>query len=281
MARAGNTVEDIYLALRERILDGVYPPGVRLSQQTVADELSVSRTPLREALNRLEAEGLVIGRANRGVEVAPARHDHVEQSYAVRLLVEPPLVAALVDDISDRDVRAMEAALDRMEEAGHRARDFQEAHRDFHDVLLRRYPPVLAEMTAQQHHRIYRHQRVYMSRPAVPHDFTHVDRAFLDAVRARDDEKSRQILELHLTDVALGLVLDASPDHRFDALLTTLRGLGLHLEHEPDGRVVRPAALSWTRAGAVVVDDTETSNLRYRAGGAPPPPTRDIAPMAR
>jgi hypothetical protein len=120
-----------------------------------------------------------------------------------------------------------------------------------------------------------------MSRPAVPHDFTHVDRTFLEAVRARDGEKSRQVLELHLVDVALGLVLDASPDHCFDALLTTLRGLGLHLEHEPDGRVARPAALSWTRAGAVVVDDTETSNLRYRAGGRIPPPERDITRVSR
>ncbi|MGA4538962.1 GntR family transcriptional regulator [Uniformispora flossi] len=268
--RPGNVVDDIARELRERIIEGLYAPGVRLSQQGVADELNVSRTPLREALKQLEAEGLVVGTANRGFEVAPARHDDVEQSYAVRLLVEPPLVAALVDRVAEEDIAAMAEALADMERAGLRIRDFQEAHFRFHDVLLRRYPPMIAQMTAQQHSRIYRHQRLYLSRPAIPADFANVDRAFLDAVRDRDDEKARQLLELHLIDAVLGIVLDASPDHRFDALLTTLRGLGLELTHDPDGRIVRPADLNWRRPNAVVVGDTATSNLCYRASRSDP-----------
>ncbi|WP_138846134.1 GntR family transcriptional regulator [Rhodococcus pyridinivorans] len=103
----GNTVERTYDALRERILAGVYRPGVSLSQVRLAEELVVSRTPLREALRRLEAENLVVNHANRGVMVAPIHLGDVEDSYAVRLLVEPALVTGVLDEVTESDVAAM------------------------------------------------------------------------------------------------------------------------------------------------------------------------------
>ncbi|MQY33838.1 hypothetical protein SRB17_18030 [Streptomyces sp. RB17] len=264
MARSGRTVEEIYLELRDRIVDGTYAPGVRLSQQAVADELSVSRTPLREALHRLEADGLVVAEANRGMTVSPAHHEQAEQSYAARLLMEPPLVAALVKEITEHDIKAMAEALEEMERLAERTRDFQKAHLQFHAVLLHRYPPLLAEITNQQYSRIFRHQRLYMSRPAVPGHFTQVDRQFLESVRAQEGERARQLLELHLIDAALGMALDIDPDYRFDSLLTAARGLGLRLEHEPDGSVTRPVRLEWVRPGAVAMPYARTANVEHR-----------------
>ncbi|MGW1814976.1 GntR family transcriptional regulator [Streptomyces sp. NPDC002125] len=263
MARSGRTVEEIYTGLRDRILDGTYAPGIRLSQQALADELNTSRTPLREALHRLEAEGLVTSHANRGMEVSPATHEQAEQSYAARLLLEPPLVAALVDDIGEEEIAEMTEALERMEATVRRTRDFQEAHLRFHRFLLDRYPPLLADLTMQQHSRIFRHQRLHMSRPAVPADFTRVDRQFLEAVRDREGERARQFLELHLIDAALGMALDLDPDYCFDSLITASRGLGLRLEHKEDGSVHRPVRLNWLRPGAVAMPTTRTENLEH------------------
>lgn len=263
MARSGRTVEEIYTELRDRILDGTYAPGIRLSQQALADSLSVSRTPLREALHRLEAEGLVIAQANRGMEVSPATHQQAEQSYAARLLLEPPLVAALVDDIGDKEIEQMTQALERMEATVGRTRDFQEAHFRFHTFLLERYPPLLAELIVQQHSMIFRHQRLHMSRPTVPGDFTQVDRRFLEAVRNHQGDQARQILELHLVDAALGMALDIDPDYCFASLLTAARGLGLSIEHDESGAVRRPVRLSWQRPGAVVMPLTRTENLEH------------------
>ncbi|NUS16816.1 MAG: GntR family transcriptional regulator [Streptomyces sp.] len=267
MARSGRTVEEIYLELRDRIVDGTYAPGIRLSQQAVADALSVSRTPLREALHRLEADGLVVAEANRGMTVSPAHHDQAEQSYAARLLMEPPLVAALVKEVRERDIEAMAEALEEMERLADRTRDFQTAHLQFHAILLRRYPPLLAEITNQQYSRILRHQRLYMSRPAVPEHFTQVDRRFLEAVRAHEGEQARQLLEFHLIDAALGMVLDIEPDYRFDALLTTAKGLGVRLAHQGDGSVTRPVRLEWVRPGAVPMPPARTANVEYLPAG--------------
>src|SRR3984885_12575828 len=115
--RPGTTVEELSQTLRNHIINGRYQPGFRLSQQTLATELKVSRTPLREALSRLAAEGLVVGEANRGMEVAPVHNDHAEQSYGLRLLIEPPTIGAIVEDISEKDIDKMQRLLEQMEQS--------------------------------------------------------------------------------------------------------------------------------------------------------------------
>ena len=63
--------ERVYRAIRERILSGAYGPGYRVVIDALAEEFEVSGLPVREAIRRLEAEGLVIYRPNAGAQVAP------------------------------------------------------------------------------------------------------------------------------------------------------------------------------------------------------------------
>src|ERR1700730_17057097 len=64
--------ERLYEAIRERILSGAYSPGYRVVIDGLAEEFQVSALPVREAIRRLEAEGLVVYRPNAGAQVAPA-----------------------------------------------------------------------------------------------------------------------------------------------------------------------------------------------------------------
>ena len=262
-ARSGTTVDDLYLVLRDRIIDGVYGPGYRMSQEDLAADLRVSRTPLREALRRLESDGFLIGAANRGMQVAPVANADTEQHYALRLLVEPPVISGVLDQITDEDFAAMRAALDDMGSSFDRTRELQEAHRRFHDVALDRYPPAVRDLTRQLHTMIYRHQRVFFSRPRTPEELVHTDELYLAAMRRRDSGLVRQLLEFHLLDAALGLVLDVDPDHRFDSLLLALRGNGIELEHDDKGRVTRPAAVRWLRRDAAQMPALRTAQLHY------------------
>jgi DNA-binding GntR family transcriptional regulator len=261
--RPGTAVNDIYLAIRDRIVAGDYPPGLRLSQQQLAEELSVSRTPLREALQKLEVEGLVIGQANRGMEVAPVALADVENSYALRLMVEPVTVAAIVARVGDEEIADMEEALAAMERPSNSTREFQEAHWRFHRALLDRYPDPFSSIIRDLHTKLYRHQRVYFSRPVALADFTRLDRAFLDALRAHDGAVAKQVLEFHLLDAALGLVRDVNPEHAFDALPVTLAGLEIEVDGlgRPDGG--GPVSVRWRRPGAATLPALETANLRY------------------
>ena len=264
-ARPGNTVEEIYLTLRKRIIEGFYLPGVRMSQSGLAKELRVSRTPLREALQRLEGDGLLVGEANRGMEVAPTDIGQVEQFYAIRLLVEPPTITAILSELDDAELAKMGAELDVMEAEHNRIRSFQEAHLRFHEYCIQHYPPAIADLTHSLHLKIYRHQRLYFSRPQVPDDFTRVDRMFLEAMRAGDAELARQLLEFHLIDAAIGLVSEGEPDHRYNALLVATRGLGIVLDAAPDGALVQPVRIAWRRATADTMPSLTTTNLVHEA----------------
>jgi DNA-binding GntR family transcriptional regulator len=79
----------VYAILREQILAGELEPESRLHQEGISAELGVSRTPVREAIARLAAEGLVELLANRGARVAAIGKGDMEAAYVARLGVEP------------------------------------------------------------------------------------------------------------------------------------------------------------------------------------------------
>lgn len=98
-------VDEIAATIRSRILSGSYGPGHRIRQEAVAGELSVSRTPLREALRMLEQEGLVVLRPGRGAEVASGDLDTLIEAYGVREVLDglAARTVALAADRADLD----------------------------------------------------------------------------------------------------------------------------------------------------------------------------------
>ncbi|TSD40258.1 GntR family transcriptional regulator [Rhodococcus sp. KBS0724] len=258
--RSGTTVDELCSTLRERIITGALTPGQRMSQEQLAAEFKVSRTPLREALQRLEADGLLVAHANRGMHVAPIVNSETEQNYALRILVEPPTIAAIIESLTDDDIKTMRTALDEMRNHRGHSRHFQQAHQRFHDVALTRYPSSFSELTRSLHTMIYRHQSVYLSHQRTPDDFIDLDQDLLEAIIARNAVSARRIMEFHLTDAAIGLVLDADPDHEFDSLLIALRGREIVIEHDALGRINRPAKIYWIDSDPVL-PARMTSNL--------------------
>jgi DNA-binding GntR family transcriptional regulator len=262
--RAGNTVDAVYAILHERIIAGTYRPGSKLPQQAIAAELKISRTPLREALRRLESDGLLIFTANRGTEVAPIAFSDTEEHYAIRLLVEPAMLAAITDRFSPTDLNRMEKFLTAMERTVPRTRDFQRAHAEFHGIALLHYPDYIRGLIHRMHTVIHRHQQVYLSAPARPEDFLVADRMLLAALRSRDANRARQVLEFHLLDAAVGLVLDADPDHRFAALLLAARGQGIDIAHDRLSRMQRPVPVRWMRHGTAEGLALSSANLQQQ-----------------
>src|SRR5690349_4953493 len=74
--------------IREAILDGELPAGARLKEDELAERLDVSRTPVREALRRLEAEGLVVHEPKRGAAVRSYTPEELDDMYRLRALLE-------------------------------------------------------------------------------------------------------------------------------------------------------------------------------------------------
>lgn len=261
--RRGDLVLRAYEGIGKRILSGQFLPGQRLSQDYLSQHLGIGRTPLREALRLLEGDGLVVSTANAGVTVARPQLDHTEQLYAIRFLVEPPVVSALVDDFSTADLEEMDERLAEMEAHTRHRHNFQQAHLAFHLVALKRYGEAMEALVLKLYRRVEWHQRIYMSTPRAPEDFIALDRALLQALRDRSADETRALLQLHLLDAALGIVLDVEPDHRFGPLLAAASGSGVTID-TVDGGIIRTLARIDRVDGSPVT--VETANLYYVPG---------------
>jgi DNA-binding GntR family transcriptional regulator len=101
----------VYAILRERILAGDLEPESRLHQEGISAELGVSRTPVREAIARLAAEGLVELLANRGARVASLGENDMEAAYVARLGVEPLAARLAAARRNPAELRALRKAM--------------------------------------------------------------------------------------------------------------------------------------------------------------------------
>jgi DNA-binding GntR family transcriptional regulator len=132
----------LYDGLRERILSGSYGPGFRLVIDTIAREFGVSALPVREAIRRLEAEGLVVYRANAGAQVAPAEPGLFEEDMTVLAVLEGYATALAAPHLVDDDVQRlrritadMVSDMERMDSLA-----FGRHNREFHGLIYERCP---------------------------------------------------------------------------------------------------------------------------------------------
>jgi DNA-binding GntR family transcriptional regulator len=117
-ARLGRTMSSQIIAcLRERIIAGVYSPGASLRQDAIAAEFGISRIPVREALLRLQGEGLVDIFAYRGFQVRGLSATECEEMFELRVKIEPSAVAAGARKATDADRGAAKAALTKLNES--------------------------------------------------------------------------------------------------------------------------------------------------------------------
>nr|WP_305123331.1 GntR family transcriptional regulator [Roseomonas sp. GC11] len=130
---------ELYAALRQRIVTGELPPGTAIAEAPLAEQLGVSRTPVREVFRRLADEGLLAVKPQIGSFVAPIQLDAVHDSQFVRETLECRTVRLAADHVTPADAAALAAHLERQRPAVRegRARDFFAADEQFHAELIR------------------------------------------------------------------------------------------------------------------------------------------------
>jgi DNA-binding GntR family transcriptional regulator len=107
--------EVIYEDVRERILSGRLGPGQPVRQDALAFDLGVSKIPLREALTRLEHDGLITANPRRGYEVKPMTAAEAEEVFDLRLSVEPAAAALGARHADDADRAAARMAMEALD----------------------------------------------------------------------------------------------------------------------------------------------------------------------
>ena len=132
--------DQVYLALREALLSGTLAPGDQLREGEIAQELGVSKTPVREALSVLRAKGLVKSSPTRGIVVIQVDVNAVKQLYEVRALLEPDAVRRALPMADKELVARASRLLDKARDYGQQ-QDFNalsQSNRDFHELLYER-----------------------------------------------------------------------------------------------------------------------------------------------
>jgi len=129
----------VYEKLREYINHGTLPPGSRLVVDRISEEFGVSKIPVREAVQKLAAEGLVKIIPNKGAEVTVYSPWEVEEIYDVRSYLEPVATRLATEKMTDADLRVLEEIFTRMDRAT-KEKDYKkipEINWDFHEHLFK------------------------------------------------------------------------------------------------------------------------------------------------
>jgi DNA-binding GntR family transcriptional regulator len=130
--------EEVYLAIRRWIVDGVLVPGEKVRDVELADRLGVSRMPVREALNRLADDGFVETAANRWTRVTPIVPEDARRIYPIVWSLEPLAITLAGPNLGDAEIEAMIRCNNRLR-AALQASEPVEASRadaDFHQVYI-------------------------------------------------------------------------------------------------------------------------------------------------
>ncbi|WP_246945081.1 GntR family transcriptional regulator [Bacillus pinisoli] len=134
---------DAYKYIKGAIIDGRFEPGMRLGEESLAKELNLSRTPVREAIKQLEADGLVVP-LKRGVSVRNFTTEDIRQIYDLRTLLEGYAASQAAIYRTEEDLERMEIANLHYEKAIHKCKasdlasikEIVDVNQQFHEVIV-------------------------------------------------------------------------------------------------------------------------------------------------
>ena len=230
---ASTKADDIARLLEDEIVAGVISPGTVLRQEQLSERFDVSRTPVREALRRLSALGLVSFEPNRGVRVRSISPDELREAFLVRAELEALATEVATPKMTRDDLAALDAAerrfsaltLDLREQARQgESRDstlfveWMQANYAFHDVIYAVAGLPLVERLAKGARRTFLGSRVWSAKAEIDELYANNDaqhRAIYEAIAAGSGQAARVLAREHV--LSSGRLIEAV----FDALASS------------------------------------------------------------
>ena len=185
----------VFNTLRRAILKGELKPGERLMEITLADQLGVSRTPIREAIRKLELEGLVVMAPRKGAKVASITERDLND------VMEVLAISLACERITREEMEKLEEIESRFQnliEEGNLT-ELAEVDVEFHDTIYnatnnKRLVQLLNNLREQ----MYRYRMEYLKDIAVRRTLAEEHRSICEALRARDEKKALDYIKVHI-----------------------------------------------------------------------------------
>lgn len=191
----------VFNTLRKAILTGQLKPGERLMEVHLANRLGVSRTPIREAIRKLELEGLVIMIPRRGAEVARITEKSLKDVLEVRRALDALSVELACERITKEDMERLWEACQEFERAakGKDASIIAKADVALHDIIVEATGNLrLAQLVNNLSEQMYRYRFVYIKEES-KHDMLVAEhREIYESIASRDRERAARAAKLHI-----------------------------------------------------------------------------------
>ncbi|RNC28679.1 MAG: HTH-type transcriptional repressor RspR [Candidatus Dichloromethanomonas elyunquensis] len=194
--------EIVLEALREAIVSGILEPGERLMEIQLAEEMGVSRTPVREAIRKLELEGFIVMIPRKGAYVAGVSYKDVKDVFEIRAALEGLAASLAAEKVTDDELEQMERVL-HYEKEPESLEEIVQSDTDFHALLYKasrneRLLNILANLREQ----IQRFRATSLAVPGRAKYAIHEHREIIDAVASHNVEEAHNLATAHIENAA-------------------------------------------------------------------------------
>lgn len=193
--------ELVFESLREAIISGVLPPSERLMEIQLAEEMGVSRTPVREAIRKLELEGLVVMIPRKGAYVAGMSIKDIVDVFEIRGALEGLAAELASERVTDEELESMERYLVKISEeieSGDLSK-VVETDTDFHTLIYKASRNArLSQIISNLREQIQRFRTTSLSFPGRMKIALEEHRKIVEAISSRDGELARKLAQEHI-----------------------------------------------------------------------------------
>lgn len=207
----------VFNTLRKAILTGQLKPGERLMEVHLAKRLGVSRTPIREAIRKLELEGLVIMIPRRGAEVAQITEKSLNDVLEVRRALDVLSVELACERITEEEIGALKKACDDFEKAtkGKDASVIARADVALHDIIVQSAGNQrLQQLVNNLSEQMYRYRFVYIKDESQHEKLVAEHKEIYESILNRDKERASRAAKLHIDNQEKSIIRQIRLENR-------------------------------------------------------------------
>lgn len=191
----------VFNRIREDILSGKYSENEELKENTIGNELGVSRTPVREALRQLELEGLVKIIPNKGAYVTGISEKDIHDIYVIRSYLEGLCARWACEKITKDQIEALEEViyLSEFHTKKEHHEQIVELDNKFHELIYQASDSkILRHVLTDFHHYVQRVRKITLSKTERATDSNAEHTAILEAIRTRDGDLAERLAHEHI-----------------------------------------------------------------------------------
>ena len=194
--------QDVFDYLKKAIIDQTIEPGSRLVESKIADMLGISRTPLREALHKLEREDWIEKTSSGGFQVVTLTKADIEQTFGIRSVLEAYAARLAAENYNTRDIEPLEKKMKEFQQCLEKEHDsvkLQKINTQFHDHLYAlSKSPKLIKMINQLSAQISRFRQIILKQKEYAQKSNDDHIKMVAAIKKRDGAAVEQLVRTHI-----------------------------------------------------------------------------------